>query len=90
MVGTAPKTVWSHQYYDVSVVRRATSTDDDVFFFVAATWVGGAYINGTAEVIFGSGMIWCQAPMGYALSLMFGKKTWSSPACSSPLVAVAV
>lgn len=37
-----------------------------------ATWVGGAYINGTAEVIYNSGLIWCQAPIGYALSLVFG------------------
>ncbi|KAK2160481.1 hypothetical protein LSH36_132g01006 [Paralvinella palmiformis] len=40
------------------------------------TWVGGAYINGTAEIIFtggsGGGLVWCQAPFGYALSLVFG------------------
>jgi len=37
--------------------------------------VGGAYINGTAEIIFkkeGGGLVWCQAPFGYALSLVFG------------------
>jgi len=37
--------------------------------------VGGAYINGTAEIIFkkeGGGLINCQAPFGYALSLVFG------------------
>lgn len=38
-----------------------------------ATWVGGGYINGTAEAIYTSGLIWCQAPFGYALSLVFGK-----------------
>lgn len=38
-----------------------------------ATWVGGGYINGTAEVIYTSGLVWCQAPFGYALSLVFGK-----------------
>ena len=37
-----------------------------------ATWVGGGYISGTAEEIFGKGLIWCQAPFGYALSLVFG------------------
>ncbi|KAI2805083.1 hypothetical protein BLOT_004074 [Blomia tropicalis] len=41
-------------------------------FTMTATWVGGGYINGTAEVIYGSGIIWCQAPFGYALSLVIG------------------
>ncbi|KAK0058927.1 high-affinity choline transporter 1, partial [Biomphalaria pfeifferi] len=36
------------------------------------TWVGGAYINGTAEMIMRSGLLSCQAPVGYALSLVFG------------------
>jgi hypothetical protein len=42
---------------------------------VSATWVGGAYINGTAEIIYRSegGLVWCQAPFGYALSLVFGE-----------------
>jgi hypothetical protein len=40
---------------------------------VSATWVGGAYINGTAEIIVRSGLAWCQAPIGYALSLVGGK-----------------
>ncbi|CAG5120198.1 unnamed protein product [Candidula unifasciata] len=39
---------------------------------LTSTWVGGAYINGTAEVIMRSGLLWCQAPVGYALSLVFG------------------
>lgn len=40
-----------------------------------ATWVGGGYINGTAEVVFDStqGLVWTQAPWGYALSLVIGK-----------------
>lgn len=43
-------------------------------FTMTATWVGGAYINGTAEAIFASdlGFVWCQAPFGYALSLILG------------------
>lgn len=43
-------------------------------FFLLATWVGGGYINGTAEAIYTSGLVWCQAPFGYAMSLVFGKK----------------
>jgi high-affinity choline transporter 1 len=42
-------------------------------WFFSATWVGGGYINGTAEAIYDSGLIWCQAPFGYALSLVIGK-----------------
>ena len=42
-------------------------------FTMTATWVGGGYINGTAEIVFRDGLIWCQAPFGYALSLMLGK-----------------
>lgn len=43
-------------------------------FTMTATWVGGAYINGTAEAIFASdlGLAWCQAPFGYAISLVIG------------------
>lgn len=48
----------------------------------SATWVGGGYINGTAEAIYTSGLVWCQAPFGYALSLVFGKRTF---VCSSHL-----
>lgn len=43
---------------------------------VSATWVGGGYINGTAEYVYlpGFGLAWAQAPFGYALSLVVGKK----------------
>ncbi|XP_030755733.1 high-affinity choline transporter 1 [Sitophilus oryzae] len=41
-------------------------------FTMTATWVGGGYINGTAEAVYTSGLVWCQAPFGYALSLVFG------------------
>ncbi|GLH08680.1 High-affinity choline transporter 1 [Gryllus bimaculatus] len=37
-----------------------------------ATWVGGGYINGTAEALFSTGLVWCQVPVGYSLSLLFG------------------
>ncbi|KER22513.1 hypothetical protein T265_09432 [Opisthorchis viverrini] len=41
-------------------------------FTMTATWVGGGYINGTAENTFrpGQGLVWCQAPIGYAASLV--------------------
>nr|CAD7197844.1 unnamed protein product [Timema douglasi] len=37
-----------------------------------ATWVGGGYINGTAEAMFTRGLAWCQVPVGYSLSLLLG------------------
>lgn len=46
---------------------------------IAATWVGGGYINGTAEAIYTSGLVWCQAPFGYALSLVFGGVFFANP-----------
>ncbi|XP_070393898.1 high-affinity choline transporter 1-like isoform X2 [Dermacentor albipictus] len=39
---------------------------------MTATWVGAGYINGTAEAVFNLGLVWCQAPLGYALSLVIG------------------
>ncbi|KAK8386520.1 hypothetical protein O3P69_010863 [Scylla paramamosain] len=39
---------------------------------MTATWVGGGYINGSAEAVFASGLIFCQAPFGYAISLSLG------------------
>lgn len=45
-------------------------------FVFAATWVGGAYINGTAEIVYlpSKGLLWVQAPVGFALSLVIGKE----------------
>lgn len=39
---------------------------------MAATWIGGGYINGTAEAASVSGLVWVQAPWGYGLSLIIG------------------
>ncbi|MFT5169357.1 MAG: high affinity choline transporter 7, partial [Saprospiraceae bacterium] len=43
-------------------------------FTMSATWIGGGFINGTAEYTSDEnyGLIWVQAPWGYALSLMVG------------------
>lgn len=41
-------------------------------FTMSATWVGGGYINGSAENTHSLGLVWVQAPWGYALSLIFG------------------
>jgi high affinity choline transporter 7 len=43
-------------------------------FTMSATWVGGGFINGTAEYTANPdyGLMWVQAPWGYALSLIIG------------------
>jgi len=41
-------------------------------FTMSATWIGGGYINGTAEYTSSSGLVWVQAPWGYAMSLVIG------------------
>ena len=32
---------------------------------MTATWVGGGYINGSAEAVFATGLLWCRSPIGY-------------------------
>jgi high affinity choline transporter 7 len=41
-------------------------------FTMTATWVDGGYVNGTAEQAWSAGLLWVQAPWGYALSLVIG------------------
>ena len=41
-------------------------------FTMSATWVGGGFVNGAAEYAATQGLVWVQAPWGYALSLMLG------------------
>lgn len=48
-------------------------------FTMTATWVGGAYICGTAEVAYSSGLIWVQGPFGFALSLFLGGLLFAVP-----------
>ena len=46
---------------------------------MTATWVGGGYINGTAEAVYlsidktGQGLLWAQAPVGFSISLLIGE-----------------
>jgi len=56
---------------DLMLARRSMPLWIGVFT-MSATWVGGGYINGTAEATYGSGLVWVQAPWGYALSLVVG------------------
>ncbi len=48
-------------------------------FTMAATWIDGSYINGTAEGTVATGLVGVQAPWGYALSLFFGGLIFARP-----------
>ena len=45
---------------------------------ISATWVGGGFINGTAESVYVSGLVWAQATWGYSASLIIGKLSFYS------------
>ncbi|XP_068251313.1 high affinity choline transporter 1-like [Nyctibius grandis] len=59
-------------------------------FTATATWVGGAYINGTAEIVYlpSKGLLWVQAPVGFALSLVIGAFFFVNPMRSKNYVTV--
>ncbi|XP_077508293.1 high-affinity choline transporter 1-like [Amblyomma americanum] len=42
------------------------------FSSMTASWVGGGYLNGTAEAVFKHGLLNAQVPIGYAMSLALG------------------
>ena len=46
---------------------------------MTATWVGGGYINGTAEAVYDRRLLWAQAPWGFALSLVLGGLFFAAP-----------
>ena len=65
--------------------RKNPSPDSDSFLLtgrklplwiamltMSATWLGGGYINGTAEAAGAKGLLWVQAPWGYGFSLIIG------------------
>ena len=56
---------------DMMLARRSLPLWIAVFT-MSATWVGGGYINGSAEATYTAGLVWVQAPWGYALSLVIG------------------
>ncbi len=74
-------------YIGARAARRRRAEDNDAdgmmlagralplwiaIFTMSATWVGGGFINGTAEYTATQGLVWVQAPWGYALSLVLG------------------
>ncbi len=48
-------------------------------FTMSATWIDGGYINGTAEYVSSSGVMWVQAPWCYAISLLIGGLFFARP-----------
>jgi high affinity choline transporter 7 len=46
---------------------------------MTATWVGGGFVNGTVESVATDGLVWAQAPWGYALSLIVGGLIFARP-----------
>lgn len=70
-VGAFIATKNSNSLNDMMVAKRSLPLTV-AMFTMAATWVGGGYINGTAEYTFSDGLVWAQAPWGYALSLIIG------------------
>ena len=54
-------------------IRPKTTTIKLNLTFCLATWCGGSIVNAASEIIFTSGLIWCQAPFAFALSLFVGK-----------------
>lgn len=46
---------------------------------MGATWVDGGYLNGTAEYTATAGLMWVQAPWGYAFSLVLGGLFFARP-----------
>ncbi|KAI6180972.1 High-affinity choline transporter 1 [Aphelenchoides besseyi] len=75
--------IWAGRKTDAQKVADGQQTEEVMLagrnigtlvgiFTMTATWVGGAYINGTAEALYNNGILGCQAPFGYALSLVMG------------------
>ncbi|KAM4796173.1 high affinity choline transporter 1-like [Rhinophrynus dorsalis] len=50
-------------------------------FTTTATWVGGAYINGIAEIVYlpSRGLAWVHAPLGYAATFVIGALFFVKP-----------
>ncbi|CAD5224414.1 unnamed protein product [Bursaphelenchus okinawaensis] len=65
------KTKYGEQVAEIMLAGRNIGSVVGIFT-MTATWVGGAYINGTAEALYKNGILGCQAPIGYALSLICG------------------
>lgn len=62
---------WNSQFYDKCILSNLIAVT--LVCSLPATTVGGGYINGTAESIASSGMVWTLAPFGIFIGLILGK-----------------
>ena len=65
-------------FYSILFVTQVMLAGRDIGLFVGmltmgATWVGGGFINGSAQETYKAGLIWTQAPFGYACSLFISE-----------------
>lgn len=69
------KNVYKFSECFAGLVENMSFSSDLLSSMITATWVGGAYINSTAEIVYlpSKGLLWVQAPVGFALSLVIGK-----------------
>lgn len=70
--------LFSKQYGDHLLAGRSLPLWLGVFT-MSATWIGGGFINGSAEYTYSEGVLWVQAPWGYALSLIIGGLVFAGP-----------
>ncbi|XP_053312512.1 high affinity choline transporter 1-like [Spea bombifrons] len=70
----AKKTEKNQSQTEVAIVGGRNMNIFVGLFTTTATWVGGAYINGTAEIVYlpSRGLAWVHAPLGYAASFVIG------------------
>ena len=46
---------------------------------MTATWVGGGFLNGTAEIVYKKGVLYNQTAIGYATSLLVAAVFFARP-----------
>ncbi len=78
-IGTYASTLRKHNSTEEIILAGRSIPLYIAVFTMSATWVGGGFINGTAEYTANAGLVWVQAPWGYALSLMVGGLIFARP-----------
>ncbi|KAJ1113276.1 hypothetical protein NDU88_001530 [Pleurodeles waltl] len=64
----------SRNQIEIAIVGGRNMTFFVGLFTTVATWVGGAYINGTAEIVYlpSRGLAWVTAPLSFSLTFVIG------------------
>ncbi|XP_029458194.1 high affinity choline transporter 1-like [Rhinatrema bivittatum] len=73
---------------EVAIVGGRNMSFFVVLFTTTATWIGGAYINGTAEIVYlpTRGLAWVQAPLGFLSAFIIGGLFFAEPMRSKKYV----